>query len=560
VLAARIIVVATIGCLGSALTPASSANAASAAPSHTSTLTPPAGVDNSEFGDAVAVSGNTVAVAAPDELINGTEQGAVFVYTRPTAGWKSLSAAAELRFPASPDNELNSVAISGNTIAIGDVGTPSGEQSGQGAVYVYVKPAHGWKSTSHPTAVLTASDGATDDGLGATVAISGDTIVSGAAGHATDSDADRGAAYVFAKPTSGWTTATQTAELTGTTGATDDLFGASVAVSGDTIAIGAPGHEDGTAQAAGLGYVFLKPTNGPWVDATQNRKLEASDPVTDAGLGAHQAVAIDGDTIVFGADTGGDGFANGIGSAYVFERPDTGWTSTQTLIDTAELTPSDGVNGEEFGSTVAIAGGTIVVGAPLRSFTATDSDNGAAYVFDKTGADWTSGTQTSELHDPATPAAHSEYGTTVATAGATVLVGAIYENSGQGAVFLTAPAAPSLSKPALSHPTWVLGTKAAALNPKHKPKGGVEISFRLIESASVSLSFSEQVHGHLVHKGTLTVAAKAGKNTVFIDGPLGHGKRLAAGHGTVTITAKNANGTSTAKPLHFTVRKPSKKH
>jgi hypothetical protein len=559
----RACLLAGLACAATALTPWSGARAATVVgpPSHTSTLTSSAPGADSEFGSEVAVSGNTVVVLADNQSVDGAEEGAVFVYTRPTSGWKNLAAAAELTLPAAGDHELNSVAISGNTIAIGDVGTPTGEQSAQGAVYVYVKPTSGWKSTSHPAAILTASDGAANDGLGASVAISGDTIVSGAVDHATGGDAYRGAAYVFTESGSTWKSATQTAELTGTTGATMDFFGASVAISGDTIAIGAPGHQDGTAADAGLGYVFVKPTNGPWVDATQNRKLEANDAAPDANLGSNQGVAIDGDTIVFGADTEGDAdFHEGIGSAYVFERPTSGWTSTQTLTDTAELTPSDGMTYEEFGDSVAVTGDTIVVGAGQRSFSGPGSDEGAAYVFDKTGADWTTTTETKELRNPDTSAADSEYGTSVAANGLSLIIGARDQNSGQGAVFLTAPAAPSLSKPALSHPTWVLGTKAAALNPKHKPKGGVEISFHLNESAPVSLSFSEKAHGHLVHKGTLTVTAKAGKDKVFIDGPLGHGKALVIGHGTVTITAKNANGTAKAKPLHFTVRKPSKKH
>jgi hypothetical protein len=90
------------------------------------------------------------------------------------------------------------------------------------------------------------------------------------------------------------------------------------------------------------------------------------------------------------------------------------------------------------------------------------------------------------------------------------------------------------------------------VNPHRKPKTGDALSFTLQAAASVTLSFREKnSHGRRVHKGTVVVPARKGRNSVYLDGKLGHGKKLTAGQCAVTITAKNANGTARAKPLHF---------
>ena len=118
---------------------------------------------------------------------------------------------------------------------------------------------------------LTASDGAEFDTFGKRVAISGDTIVVGASEDEIGGF-NLGSAYVFVKPGGGWANATQTAKLTASDGTDADFFGGSVAISGDTIAVGAYGDDIGPAEDRGSVYVFVKPT-GPWVNGTQAAKL-----------------------------------------------------------------------------------------------------------------------------------------------------------------------------------------------------------------------------------------------------------------------------------------------
>ncbi|MFN8453934.1 MAG: hypothetical protein U0401_04550 [Anaerolineae bacterium] len=83
------------------------------------------------------------------------------------------------------------VAMSGDTVVIGSAGDDIGANSGQGSAYVFVKPGGGWSDMTH-TAKLTAGDGAADDQFGISVAISGDTIVTGAHLDDSGSNADQG--------------------------------------------------------------------------------------------------------------------------------------------------------------------------------------------------------------------------------------------------------------------------------------------------------------------------------------------------------------------------------
>jgi hypothetical protein len=114
-------------------------------------------------------------------------------------------------------------------------------------------------------------------------------------------------------------------------------------------------------------------TIDPWV---QKSKLWASDG--EAGDFFGYSVAISGDTVVVGAYDDDIGTNNNQGSAYVFEKPGSGWATTSNY--TARLTANDGATGDHFGGSVAISGDTVVVGAY-----GDDSFKGSAYVFKLTG-------------------------------------------------------------------------------------------------------------------------------------------------------------------------------
>jgi hypothetical protein len=328
----------------------------------TAKLTASDGAAGDRLGVSVAVSGGTVAVGASQDTEGANPApGAAYVFQKPAAGWASATETAKLTASdgAAADQLGRSVAVSGDTVV---TGAPHevGPNFTPGAAYVFQKPAAGWASATE-TAKLTASDGAIGDGLGDSVAVSGDTVVAGAVGV----NPAPGAAYVFQKPAAGWASATETAKLTASDGAIGDVLGDSVAVSGDTVAAGAPGDDVGANQSQGSAYVFVKPATG-WASATETAKLTASDGAAFDGLGG--SVAVSGDTVVAGAPGDDVGANPNQGSAYVFQPTSKGWA----IPTEAKLTASDGAAFDGLGASVAVSGDTVVAGAPLDE---------SAYVF-----------------------------------------------------------------------------------------------------------------------------------------------------------------------------------
>jgi len=327
-----------------------------------------------QFGYSVAISGNTAIVGKPT---GGSSSGSAYIFEFVDSSWTQT---AKLTSSDAGDGGAfgASVAISGDTVIVGDRGADG--LFGSGAAYIFEKPISGW-TTATETAKLTASDGAMGDQVGASVSISGDTAIVGA-GNDDDAGEDSGSAYIFVKPMSGWIDATQTAKLTASDGASQDLFGSSVAISGDTAIVGA--WKDGVGK--GSAYIFVKPMSG-WIDATQTAKLTASDGISFDLFGL--SVAISGDTAIVGSPFG-DGADFDTGSAYIFVKPMSGWTTTT---ETAELTASDGAVNNVFGS-VSISGDTTIVGAEGD---AALSQFGAAYIFEKPISGWTTTTETTKL-------------------------------------------------------------------------------------------------------------------------------------------------------------------
>jgi len=337
----------------------------------TAELTASDGAENDNLGWSVAVSGDTIVAGAIQYNGGQPGQGAVYVFTEPGDGWTNATQTAELTASdgAANDNLGSSVAVNGPTIAAGALYHAVGDNATQGAVYVYTKPAGGWINATQ-SAELTASDGAAADQLGSSVAISADTIAVGSPQRSVGGNADQGAVYVFTRPGGGWTDATENARLTASDGAAYDALGWSVAISGDTIAVGAPLRAVGDNGAQGAVYVYTKPGGG-WTTATQTAELTASDGAASDQLGS--SVGVSSDTITAGAPQRTVGGHAARGAVYVYLKPGGGWTNAT---QTAELTASDGATGDELGSSIAISGTTIAASSPRRT-----ANRGALYVF-----------------------------------------------------------------------------------------------------------------------------------------------------------------------------------
>ena len=187
-----------------------------------------------------------------------------------------------------------------------------------------------------------------------------------------------GAVYVFTRSGSTWT---EQAYIKASNTGGIDLFGWSVALSGDTLAVGAPG-EDSSASDSGAVYVFTR-SGSTW---TEQAYIKASNTGEFDLFG--ESVALSGDTLVVGArfeDTGS-------GAVYVFTRSGSTWT------EQAYIKASNTGEGDQFGWSVALSGDTLAVGAPGENSSSTGvgslpnegaSDSGAVYVFTRSGSTWT---------------------------------------------------------------------------------------------------------------------------------------------------------------------------
>ena len=327
-------------------------------------------VKDDGFGSSIAFDGETTVVGAP---FDDSKKGAAYLFVKPDDGWDNrngtdpvdLTDPAKLTPPnAAVEDEFGySVAMDGNTVVVGAYSDDSTDTDGNpvansGSAYVFTKPGNAWVSTS-TAATLTASDAAAGDEFGSSVAVDGNTIVVGASGDDGDALEFTGSAFVFVKPNGGWVSTSTAAKLIAYTRGNQDYFGRSVAIDGDTIVVGADGQESNRGSA----FVFAEPSGG-WVNNTETAQLPAS--VRSGGHRFGFSVALDGDTVVIGAY----GEASSKGSAYAFTMPGTGWANGT---ETAQLTASDAADNDRFGSSVAIDGDTVVVGA---------QNNDTAYVFD----------------------------------------------------------------------------------------------------------------------------------------------------------------------------------
>lgn len=312
-----------------------------------------------------------------------------------SADWNSCSP-TEIRVTAS-DGALNdhlgySIAMTNDKIV---VGAPL-DDSAKGSMYVYDA------STGAQLRKLVASDGIGGDRVGWRVAISGDVVVTGAYGgdgNATDS----GTAYVFNA-----STGAQLRELKATDGAASDYMGYDVDIEGDVALVGSP-FDDGAGADSGSVYLFNVNTGA------QIRKLTASDAAASDQFG--RGVAISGDKIVIGAPFDDDKGSNS-GSVYVFDA--------NTGAQLRKMTASDGAASDSFGLDVAISGDKIVVSASANDDAGTSS--GSAYIFDAN-----TGAQLYKL--TASDAAQGDFfGAGVAILDDTVVIGAYGDDNGSDVV------------------------------------------------------------------------------------------------------------------------------
>ena len=310
------------------------------------------------FGEAVAISGDTALVTAPGDDEAASLAGAAYIFERTAGVWVQTQ-----KLFAS---DAGSGAYWGNAASMSGDRAIIGNRLAH-AAYVFERSGGFWVEV----AKLTASDRGSDwFGVSVSISEDGETVIVGAYydddACVNDPNCNSGSAYIFERTPVGWV---ETAKLTASDGAKGDIFGFSVAVSGDKVVVGSPGDKTGLL-FLGSAYVFERSPGGTW-GPHATVKLEASDAESGDSFG--MAVDIFGDVLVVGAHNDDD-----VGSAYLFRRRPSGW------LERGKFMAGDRSLSDLFGCPVAICGETVIIGAwgdddasPLD----VGCNSGSAYVF-----------------------------------------------------------------------------------------------------------------------------------------------------------------------------------
>ncbi len=369
------------------------------------------------------------AAAATTETIGMSAEDWAQIYTLVPSLAASIPSDTQQAYLKASNTEANdyfgiSVDISGDTLVVGAYNEDSnavgvnGNQANNlaldsGAVYVFTRNGGVWSQQAY----LKASNAEAYDYFGATVDISGDTLVVGAYGedsNATGSNGnqlnntviDSGAVYVFTRSGSTWS---QQAYLKASNTDAYDYFGGDVSLSDNTLAVGAYGEDsntagvngnqsDNSAGSSGAVYVFTR-SGSTW---SQQAYVKASN-AESYDYFSFYSLSLADDTLVVGApyedsiSTGvnGDQADNSLpysGAVYVFTRSGSTW-SQQAYIKASNAEMED-----NFGGNVSISGDTLAVSAVYEDSNATgvngnqtdnlDETSGAVYVFTRSGSTW----------------------------------------------------------------------------------------------------------------------------------------------------------------------------
>jgi len=326
-----------------------------AAPTQRARFAPEDGDDGDQFGWTMALAGGTALVGAPtDADPNGPRAGSAYVFERSDGGWEQAAKLAPESVGV--DERFGwTVALAGETALVGSP-RDSDDEASAGAVRAFEQSDGEWTVEAR----LLAEDGNEGDFFGSSVALSGDAALVGAPGDEDPNGEQAGSAYVFGRDDGEWT---QRAKFAPENGDGDDLFGTAVDLAGGTALVSAVRDEAPNGEQAGSAYVFERGNDGGWEQAA---KLAAGDGGESDEFG--WTVALAGETALVGARRHA-GNGEEAGAVYAFEGSDSGWEQA------AKLAPEDSGEGARVGTSVALAGGTALVGAPG---TTTETDDGNA--------------------------------------------------------------------------------------------------------------------------------------------------------------------------------------
>lgn len=403
-------------------------------------ICPSARAAQNNFGFSVSISGSYVVVGAYTEdrtglgLFTLDDAGAAYIFQKDQGGednWgevKRITASV----PGASDEFGYSVAVSGDYVVVGALldsqdGAEANTKSQAGSAYIFKKDqggANNWGQLKK----IAASDRAVTDLFGVSVAISGDNIIVGAylddiINSGGTTVWDAGSAYIFNKLQGGTDNWGQVKKVTATTLVENGAFGKSVAVSGDNLIVG-------SEKDAGTAYIYSRNKGGANVWGAV-KKLAAATPASTDNFG--HSVSINGDYAIVGApfesqNSNEENMVNRSGSAYIFKR---NLGSADNWGQVKKITASYRQENDAFGSSVAIYGQNVLVGASDEDDDEAEgnalSGAGSAYVFNAAsgGTDnW--GFVRKMIMEDMTPG--DNFGYSVSISGKYAIVGAPFED------------------------------------------------------------------------------------------------------------------------------------
>jgi len=386
-------------------------------------LTASDGSTNDYFGRSVSLSCGSVIVGSNGDDIGGNSgQGSAYVFERNCGGADNWGWVIKLTaFDGESGDQLGStVSIDNSIIIIGAIGDDIVPDNNRGSAYTFVRSNETWMEIAHPLAI----DGAGNDQFGISVDICCDTVVVGARNDDVGANIAQGSAYIYNRNQGGADDWNQVYKLTASDGASNDHFGRSVAIHGNTIVVGSLFDDVGVIDDQGSAYIFERNQGGVdnWGQVT---KLTAADGAIDDLFG--MSVSIFNDVIIVGAVGDNVGANADQGSAYVFERNQGGPDNWGQV---TKLTAADGAVGDMFGRSVSISGDKIVIGAYSDNVGAND-DQGSAYIFERNQGGLDNWGQVAKL-TAADGAIDDFFGFSVDISGDTVIIGAHQDDTGAG--------------------------------------------------------------------------------------------------------------------------------
>ena len=392
----------------------------------TTLSSPDSGTDTTgRFGSSVSVRGDALAVGALTSVKTVTTGGGAYVYRRTSGTW-GASSSGVLVVPAglaNGDNYGGALSLGNDFLVVGAQGGPANT----GSAFAFRFRDGTWQADTK----LIPLDAAVGDSFGYAVAVDGDFAVVSAQEDDLPSLTNAGSAWVFSRDNNQWLAGDIT--LTGTSAGSNDQNGQACAIDGDYAISGAEGATDTGAANSGVAYIWNRGTSTGWA---QQLRLTSGSQEANQLFG--RSVAISGNTVIVGVPGRDFGIATDQGCVFLYTRNGSAWPAASTSMGaiaippgylTSSTTPSAN---EYFGQSVGISGGTAIVGA--WGYDAPGlSNSGTAHIAIRNANNiW----QMNSRIEAADKASNDNFGYSVAISGDYAVVGAYGKNGNTGAAYV----------------------------------------------------------------------------------------------------------------------------